>query len=92
MLSCKEVSVLVSESLDHKLPFRQRMAVRIHLLMCRFCARYRKQLLFLKEINRVYSLGEKDIWDTVSNALSPEARARIRHALNDHIHGAGDKV
>ncbi|TWU23228.1 hypothetical protein Pla52o_27640 [Novipirellula galeiformis] len=48
MLSCKEISKLVSESLDHKLTLRQRMEMWMHLRMCRLCSAFRRDLLRLR--------------------------------------------
>lgn len=79
MFNCKEVTRMVSESLDRKLPLHQRMGIRIHLLMCKFCSRYRKQLLILRESMRRYSMyGEES---EPSLALPPEARKRIKRSL-----------
>lgn len=44
MLSCKEVARLVSESLDHKLSFWQRVRLKLHLKACHVCAEYSKQM------------------------------------------------
>ena len=81
MLSCKEVSLLVSESLDCKLPFRQRFQVRLHLLMCRFCSRFRKQSLFLRDAAHHYLTTHEETETATSTGLSPEARDRIKKAL-----------
>lgn len=81
MLSCKEVSHLVSESLDRKLPFWQRMQVRMHLLMCRFCSRFRKQTLFLRDAARHYLMAVEETETAASTGLSPEARDRIKKSL-----------
>ena len=81
MLSCKEISYLVSESLDHKLPFWQRIQVRMHLFMCRFCARFRRQTLFLKDAARHYLLAVEKTEAVTSDGLSPEARDRIKRSL-----------
>lgn len=78
MLSCKEASRLVSESLDHKLPLRQRVALRIHLLMCKFCTQYRKQLLMLRDLAQ-HSFYLEDMEPQVT--LPKEARERIQHSL-----------
>ncbi len=83
MLSCEETTRLISESLDRELPFRRRLAVRAHLLMCRYCSRYRKQLLFIEKAITHVVEGEKDGVGAshVGPPLSPEARERIREAL-----------
>ncbi len=78
MLTCKEATRLVSESLDHKLPLRQQVAVRVHLLMCKFCARYRKQLLMLRDLAE-HPLHLKAMEPHVT--LPQEARERIQRSL-----------
>jgi hypothetical protein len=84
MLSCEEVSRLVSESMDRRLPFRQRFATRLHLLMCSLCSQFGRQLQFLRDA--AHSFGEAGEEGAISaNArLSPEARARIKEALQHH--------
>lgn len=81
MLSCKEMSRLVSESLDRELPLGQRVSLRLHLLMCSLCSRFRSQMLFLHRAARVFgAVGEADELPAHVR-LSPEARQRIKQAL-----------
>src|ERR1700743_2718936 len=40
--SCKTAARLQSEMLDHKLTWRQRQGLRIHLALCKWCRRYGK--------------------------------------------------
>ncbi len=78
MLTCKEVTRLVSESLDRKLPLGRRIMVRLHLLMCSLCSRFRKQAFFLRDAARhFWKVGES----APGPGLSPEARDRIKQAL-----------
>lgn len=44
MLNCREVSERTSEFLDATLPFRVRLQMRLHLLMCRLCREYVRQM------------------------------------------------
>jgi len=81
MGNCKKVTQMVSESLDRKLPLHQRLGIRIHLFMCKFCSRYRKQLLILRE---AMHLQERYVKDT-SPTLRPEARERIRRFLIENL-------
>ena len=48
MLSCRDVTRRISESMDRTLPVGERIGVRLHLLICRFCARYERQLLLIR--------------------------------------------
>ena len=49
MLSCKDVTRLISESMDTSLPIGKRIGMRLHLLMCKFCSRYERQLLLIRD-------------------------------------------
>jgi len=77
MLSCKDVTRLLSESMDHSLPLGKRVGVRLHLLICKFCLRYRRQLLLIRETARRLAATE----DIPGETLSAEARERIRKSL-----------
>jgi len=77
-MTCKQVARLVSESLDHELPAGRRFAVRAHLMLCRLCARYRRQILALRGLVRQ---AVRQLEHAPELRLSDEARARIRHAL-----------
>jgi predicted anti-sigma-YlaC factor YlaD len=81
MLSCEEVTRLLSDSMDRRLPLRQQVAVRMHLFMCKLCSRYRRQLLFLREAMRRYAedLEQGKLVPPVS--LSEEARERMKSTL-----------
>lgn len=85
MLSCRETTQLISESLERKLPLRQRMAVRAHLLMCRFCSRFRKQLFFMEKAVGLFVENEKEGKLPVDREpyLSPEARERIKLSIRE---------
>ena len=79
MFNCKEVTRRVSESLDRDLPIHQRVGIRFHLLMCKFCSRYRKQLLFLREL--AHWKAEPDEERDASVRLPTEARDRMKQAM-----------
>ena len=83
MFNCREVTRLVSESLDRELPLYQRIGLRIHLLMCKFCGRYRKQLLILRETIRSHAMYDEEADSSVS--LTPESRKRMKEALTEHL-------
>ncbi len=77
MFHCNEVTRRVSRSLDEELPFFQRALIRMHLLMCEFCSRQKRQMLLIRDLLRNHLLQDAD----ASAKLSPAARERIKSAL-----------
>ncbi len=76
MLNCKQASELASQAMDEKLPFRERMALKLHLLLCRSCTNFTRQLAFLREASHRFGTHH-DLH------LSDEARQRIVNTLKD---------
>lgn len=48
MLSCKRVTELVSQGLDRRLDFGERLAVRVHFAICGGCSNFARQVAFLR--------------------------------------------
>jgi len=48
MLSCKESAQLISQGMDRSLSLRERIGLRLHLLMCYGCRNTRQQLKFIR--------------------------------------------
>lgn len=82
MATCRQVNQLMSEGLDRRLSFAQRFAIRAHLLICRFCRRYRRQLIFIRTAVRRLSQHAEDLSD---HGLPDEARRRIQTHLNTRV-------
>ncbi len=79
MFNCQEVSKKVSRSLDTTLPVHHRILITLHLLMCKYCNRLRKQLVILKKAVQLEKPSEGDT--TPSATLSEAARERIIRAI-----------
>jgi predicted anti-sigma-YlaC factor YlaD len=47
MLSCKQVSRIVSQGLDRELGFTERVRLRVHLAICDGCTNFSRQMAFL---------------------------------------------
>jgi predicted anti-sigma-YlaC factor YlaD len=74
MLSCKEASRLVSQSCDRSISLREHWALGFHLMICKFCRRFSRQLAQInRAIRRLAVQTEQD----ESLQLAPEARQRI---------------
>ena len=82
MLSCKEVSRLLSESLDHDLSRWQRISLWMHSMMCRLCGGYCAEM---KQLLRAVQQHDTAMENTsfLGEKLTPEARLRIRRALQE---------
>jgi hypothetical protein len=80
MFNCQEVSKKVSLSMDASLPIHHRMMITVHLMMCKYCNRFRKQLMILKKAIHLEKLPEDDT--TRLESLSEAARERIKRAVD----------
>ena len=76
--SCRVATRLQSEALDHKLSLRQRFGLRVHLLLCKWCRRYGKQIAFLRNAAHEHP---DELAEPVPQKLSDEARERIKRSL-----------
>ena len=49
ILSCKEVTRLVSQGMDRRLPFGRRVSLRVHFAICEGCTNFSRQMQFLRD-------------------------------------------
>ena len=47
--SCKEVSHLVTQGLDRRLGFGERVRLSVHLAICDGCTNFKRQIEFLRK-------------------------------------------
>jgi hypothetical protein len=50
ILTCKEATQLVEKSNMSQISFKERFALKFHLMICRICSAYKKQSTLLHEI------------------------------------------
>ncbi|VAX00696.1 hypothetical protein MNBD_GAMMA22-2841 [hydrothermal vent metagenome] len=74
-LSCKQVSIKLSELQDTKLGFTDRFFMRIHLLMCKSCQQIEQQFSLLTKPS--HKIKHK------KQCLSDDARQRIIDKLKE---------
>ena len=76
MLKCKEITELASKGLDTSIPWLKRSEIKLHLLICKTCYQYVKQIAFIHNIfSEIDEHGENIV-------LSAEAKSRIQAKLN----------
>ena len=76
--SCREASRLQSEALDKELSFPRRLGLALHLMVCKWCRRYGRQVRFLRDAAHEHP---ENLSEAVPQKLSAEARERIKQRL-----------
>ena len=80
-LHCDEASRFTSDGLDRTLTPVERWALRLHLVSCRTCRRFRRQLAFLQQAARA---------SAQSAAMSDETLQAIRARIARRISTTAD--
>lgn len=79
-MNCKKAAQLASEKRDHKLTWRQQLSLVRHMLMCKVCRAYMKQLDILSRLSR-------QAGDFVMNRpavnLPDDAKERIKRRMTE---------
>lgn len=83
MLTCKQASQIISQSLDNPLSWSDRVKLKFHLFICDACTRFSQQLRLIKDaVLRIKFETEND----TSIQLSLDAKARIKQAIESNHH------
>ncbi len=84
MLNCRQVTRLISQSMDARLRWYQRLGMRLHLLYCVWCRRYAEQIRFLRHASRELGPGVEALPShTLSSGAREKIRTRLREALKE---------
>lgn len=82
LINCRQATRLISQSMDDKLPWHRRLAMRVHLLYCVWCRRYAAQLHILRKATRHLEAEPSTV---AAEKLSAEAKDRIRARLQSAV-------
>ena len=83
MLSCKQTGELLSQGLDRKLSLSERIKLKFHLIICRTCSCYDKQLQFVARSARRLMQPDKDSQGIPP--LSDDASTRISDTIKQQL-------
>jgi len=62
MLTCKQASKLISQSLDHPLSWSERVRLKLHLIICDACTQFKQQLNLLRTaLQHIRNATENDL-------------------------------
>lgn len=51
-MNCKQATQLMSQAQDRPLTRRERLALKLHLMICKGCSNYNRQLSFIRKAIR----------------------------------------
>lgn len=74
MLSCKQLVEGSSDYIDARMPWRDRIAVRIHLAMCQNCRRFVRQMRLVRAVLRNKSAPPEAGLDDLAAFLAGQLR------------------
>jgi putative zinc finger protein len=80
MISCREFEKRSSALLDRELPWRQRVEVWLHLLVCVYCRRYLRQLRLVIAALRVTSTQKHTADETEAQTVESLLAVRGKKA------------
>jgi len=78
MIGCRESARLLSEQRDHRLPWRKRLSLRVHLMLCGLCRVYGTQVSALCGI--CHHVGAHS--DEAPGAMPEERKQQIKAAMS----------
>lgn len=76
--NCRQAARLQSDALERRLLFPQRLGLRLHLLLCKWCRRYGRQLRFLREAAHEHP---DHLVEPFPHKMPDAARERIKRRL-----------
>jgi hypothetical protein len=77
--ACKDITRLLSQSIDRRLPMYRRLGIWLHFTVCDLCLRYSKHLAFIRQASRSMP---KHLAEMSPASLPEAAKESIRHELN----------
>jgi hypothetical protein len=78
-ITCKDTTPLISETMDHSLPFGKNLRLKIHLAICGVCCFYKRQLETIHALAQ--KLGREEAPSQEAAVLSEQAKTKIRNSL-----------
>jgi hypothetical protein len=79
--TCRQAARLQSDALDRPLPPSQRFGLWFHLLICKWCRRYGRQLRFMRQASQEHP---DSLTAATPTTLPDDARKRIKETLRQN--------
>ena len=85
MLTCKETSELISARFDRRLNWGERVGLRLHLTMCKYCSAVARQIEMIQKLAKLNrdaglaALGETQLPDAARKRIVDAVRRADPH-------------
>lgn len=90
-LRCDEASQLISACQERSLDTSERWALSFHLLICRACRRYRRQLALLRRL--LHAMSHPSFYETAAlSFLSAEHSHALKKRISTKLEKGGDSM
>jgi len=79
IINCKEASQLASDAQDRPLSLGEKINIYLHLLICKPCVNFNKQLKFIRKVS---TAANDNVSMKPDTGMCDNTRERIRQQLN----------
>ncbi len=59
-MNCEQATRLLSDGQERELSFKEKAALKIHVLMCSGCSNFAQQMHVLRDFAQLYTQGGRD--------------------------------
>jgi len=91
MVSCKQNAIKVIRAMDQKLTLSERLMMKVHMMMCNSCRLFARQMHSLDDVLKQHSAAVIEESNNTTQALSEQARQRIRATIQQQLPGPNRK-
>jgi len=86
MITCEKAAYLISKKQDKKLSMREHVNLHMHLLGCRFCRAYEKDIGILSSSIRQYREAPETESLELSHSKKQQIKDQMKHSGHDNSH------
>jgi hypothetical protein len=82
---CHDMTRLISQSMDHRLPLSTWVRMKLHYIICVWCERYAEQIAFVKDAARSFAENSAN---SGTETILPEKKKRLQADIVSRLSGS----
>lgn len=83
IFNCRDVSEKMSGTMDTRPPWSVRLGIGFHVMMCKYCLRYQRQLKLIRDLLRLY--GSQTDPSPALPPLPKDVKLRIKQTIRNSL-------